>query len=345
MNAEDLLMAFTDLDDEVILDAKEIPQSRMLNHRTLITVLIAAMLTLALVGCTYTVLTEADWFKNFFTEKSEQSLSEKQEAYIDEHTQEIAQSATIDGYTVTVESAIADQNNAYIKFRLQGPPGTVLDAAGGYLPGYKLLEDGNIERNLTRENDDRLFAYGASTRSLDDENPKDNSVYLLYHATLFSNTEITFEETDGWKFRIHDMNAYSEDGRDSETVFEGDMVFDINFTSISNEEISLLTEPLPYSFVTYRDHDAYLNSEPTYTEGYITSVVLRTMSAEITIEGIDDAVGFVQLPIVMKDGSSIKIGANSFGNGHYCYSAQAPIILDEVDHILLPDGTQLPAQQ
>lgn len=336
MKSEDLLLALNDLDDDMVLDAMQPSSAHSLHHRA-IAVLLAAALALTLIGCAY-VLTGANWFKAFFREQAEQPLSEGQSAYIDQRTEDIAQSVTIDGYTLTVESAIADQYTAYVKLRLQAPPGEILDAES-YLPGIPDRENLEKEKSLTRA-DGKNVAYGGSMRPLDDGNPRDGSFSVLETFSLFDNTEVTFDEEGVWKLHYRNFDAYYDNG-ETKTVMEGSIDFDIVFTKISNEEIAVISEPIPYSFKTYASHDAYLESQPDYTEGFITSLTMRTMSATMTIQGENEAAGFLEIPIIMKDGSQVKMQARSFGTGTYIYSFQAPIVMEEVDHILLEDGTKL----
>lgn len=335
MKAEDLLNAINDIEDDILLDTANTTPAT--GRRRLVVALVAAVLALTLLGCAY-VLSGADWFKAYFEERTKQPLSEGQADYIDQRTEDIAQSVTIDGYTLTVESAIADQYTAYIKLKLQAPPGEILDAES-YLAGIPDRENLEKEKGLTRA-DGKNAAYGSSMGPLDDGNPKDGSFSILHTFNLFDNTEVTFDEEGVWKLHYRNFDACYDSG-ETKTVMEGSIDFDIVFTKISDAEVAVIADPIPYSFKTYRDHDAYLESQPDYTEGFITSLTLRTMSATMTVEGGNEAVGFLDIPIVMKDGSQVKMQARSFGTGTYSYVLQAPIVMEEVDHILLEDGTKL----
>lgn len=84
----------------------------------LIAVLIAVLL---LAGCGYVVLSETQWLQDFFSRQKGQPLSQGQSAYIEQNTQVIGQSVTVSGYTVTLESAIAEERVACIRLRLEGP--------------------------------------------------------------------------------------------------------------------------------------------------------------------------------------------------------------------------------
>lgn len=338
MKPETIWTAMNDLDEVLILDAIQPVPSRVITRRKFAAILLATALALTLIGCAYTVLSGADWFKEFFRNQAEQSLSEGQEHYIEERTEDIAQSVTIDGYTLTVESAIADQYTAYIKLKLTAPPGEILDAES-YLDGIPNYQDPSYQKTLTRA-DGKEYAGGSSMGPQDDGNPTDGSFSILHVFNLFSYTETTFDEEGVWTLHYQDFCAYYDSG-ETKTIMEGPIDFDIVFTKISNEEVAVVTEPLPYAFKSYRNNEAYLASEPDITEGFITSLTLRTMSATMTIEGHTEPAGFLEIPIVMKDGSRVHMQARSFGTGTYVYSLSAPIVMEEVDHILLEDGTRL----
>ena len=144
MTGRELLAGMTDLDGRILEEAEEfrteIPVRRF--RPALAAAIGAAVLILA--GCAYVALTEPEWFGQFFSRWQEQGLSQSQAAFVEENTKVIGQSVTRDGYTLTVESAIADSYNAYIKLRLSSETEDVMNAEN-YLPGYRLREDGTLE--------------------------------------------------------------------------------------------------------------------------------------------------------------------------------------------------------
>ena len=128
MTGRELLMGMTDLDGRILEEAEEfrteIPVRRF--RPALAAAIGAAVLILA--GCAYVALTEPEWFGQFFSRWQEQGLSQSQTAFVEENTKVIGQSVTKDGYTLTVESAIADSYNAYIKLRLSSETEDVMNA-------------------------------------------------------------------------------------------------------------------------------------------------------------------------------------------------------------------------
>lgn len=113
----------------------------------------------------------------------------------------------------------------------------------------------------------------------------------------------------------------------------GDICFDIVFDNLSLAQLDFVRQPIPYTFRL-----------PGLTEtanGFLTSCILRPLGAELTLSGCDEAVGFGILQVVMKDGSQAQLHANIFGNGSYSYTSVVPMDLEEVDYLLLENGTQL----
>lgn len=337
MKAEDLLIGLNELEDELVLDARDSSHGRS-SHRRIFAAILAAAIAVSLIGCAYAVLSEADWFKDFFSTRAEQELSPGQEAYIEERTQEFIQSVTVNGYTMTVESAIADKYDAYIKIKFEAPSGVVLDAES-YLDEIRVDEKGAPITPFARA-DGSDFSYSGSLAPIEDGNLTDNVYRMMYHLHLNPDWDFSFNDGSVWTLDFHNMFAYYDDpDKEEQLVAEGHWHFDLVFEHISNSEVQFLAEPLPYTVTIYED------AEPTYQDVTITSVKLRTMTGELTFGDLEEsyrAAGFAMLTIVMKDGSSVEMGMHSGGSYEIKYSLKAPIILEEVDYILLPDGTKLP---
>lgn len=79
-----------------------------------------------------------------------------------------------------------------------------------------------------------------------------------------------------------------------------------------------------------------------YEDVEITSFKLRSLSAAITHTGGEKSLtggpGH-QIFVVMKDGTQVEV----FGYNGQIYKLMSPIDLTQVDHVLLADGTKLPA--
>lgn len=342
MNGQNLLIGLSHIDrkfieeseNDTILEENDIRKSRqqkVLRKPFLLAAIIALMFFL--MGCAYIVLSEADWFKSFFSERMGQNLSENQAIYIDENTQKLGQSVTVDGYTLTVESAIADSRNAYIKLILQSPPWTALDADIYWFEPRKETNGNGYEETFTKI-DGPGEGYGAGTwQGIDDGNPNDNSYTIMYALSQTINAELpSFEEGVTYRLHITDLEGYYEEDNRSVLLTEnGVWDFDIVFDSINDDSVELITTPVSTAY-----NDISVD---------VTSFELQTMSAQAKFTGRDDEKGiicFVDSAIVLKDGTRVEFGPNTFGpSGEASFILSSPIVLDEVDYVELRDGTKI----
>ncbi|MBQ3194472.1 MAG: hypothetical protein IJB59_12990 [Oscillospiraceae bacterium] len=134
----------------------------------------------------------------------------------------------------------------------------------------------------------------------------------------------------------------------SEELVDGEWIFDVTFTDTTVETLQLIDQPIT---VDARVHHKIDNGTMFYDTTYgieqiqITSFVLSPMGATVTYEQAEDVIGvFLEwngnqgIFVVMKDGSEIQL--NSDGTG-YSWTSKVPIVLDDVDHVRLADGTQI----
>lgn len=323
MTGRELLMGMTDLDGSILAEAEEfrteIPVRRF--RPTLAAAIGAAVLILA--GCAYVALTEPEWFGQFFSRWQEQGLSQSQAAFVEENTKVIGQSVTRDGYTLTVESAIADSYNAYIKLRLSSETEDVMNAEN-YLPGYRLREDGTLEDYFYAP-DHPDWRYSAGSGPME-EAPD----VILLRVNQYEQQGAKSLEA-GVTYRIHfpGLIGYYSDGTDR-VLTEEDFDFDIVFDTLHDESLEMITEPVDVSFSDIRVN--------------VTSLELRTLSVSVDYNGRTDEKGgicFVDSFVVLKDGTQVRFRPYVLGSeGATCFLT-GPIVLEEVDYVQLRDGTKL----
>lgn len=82
--------------------------------------LIAALIALMAITVSASE-TVQNWFIGFFGGLNREGLSQEQVEYIEENTKTILESQTHNGWTVELNSAIRDDNTAYIIFHIEGP--------------------------------------------------------------------------------------------------------------------------------------------------------------------------------------------------------------------------------
>lgn len=131
-----------------------------------------------------------------------------------------------------------------------------------------------------------------------------------------------------------------------ETLVEGAWDFTVNFGE-SGEGIELLDQPITTAACIFRKTGPEIRDyEHVMDEVKVTSFVLRSLSATIHYE-CDGGANFTnhgksKMYAVMKDGSTVELAdSGSGGVGFAVLTAKAPILLDNVDHILFGDGIRI----
>lgn len=329
MTGRELLLGLTEVEPEFLAEAENYPvastRQRIFRRPVLAAALIA--LVLILVGCTYAVLSETEWFEKFFANWQNQELSESQNAFVEEHTKVIGQSVTKDGYTLTVESAIADSYNAYIKLRLTSENGQKLNAES-YLPEYRFQEDGTWDQYFyALDNPQWRYTTGMGPSE------EDATVILLRVNQNERQSAKPLEE--GVTYRIHmtGLVGYYSDGSEK-VLTEEDFDFDIVFDTLYNETLEMISEPITASF-----SDIQVN---------VTSLKLRALSITTDYNGRTDEKGalcFVDSFVVLKDGTEVSFRPYILGSeGATCFLT-GPVDLEEVDYVRLRDGTKIPVPE
>ena len=131
-----------------------------------------------------------------------------------------------------------------------------------------------------------------------------------------------------------------------EVLVEGIWDFTIRFEG-SDGGIELLSSPIETEAEVLRKYgEGIIDSACFLEQVKIPSIVLRSLSATVTYEDcngspsfrLDDTYAFV----VMENGDEIEL--RDYGSsGEQCkiLEAESPVVLDEVDHVRLPDGTRI----
>lgn len=345
MKSEDLLKAFTELDDDIILDADAETPKRKFNGRRLMAVLTAAVIASTLVMTAFAFSDGTAWFKRFFAQNTD--LSDSQKGYIGENTAQFQQRQTSNGYTLMLDTAISDGVRTYIRFQLTAPEGVVLDA-DHYSPSNWR------EFTFVNENGETYATSGGWDTY--DEDPTDNVTSLLYtsdNGGFEDHVDRIFEST--WNIRIIGLDAGNwhnpgtvDAAFEKNKLTDGLWEFDIQFPEKGNRTVEFISTPADCPCeVQVGTEQTGENSFRVITESasvQITSFKLRALTAEFSYEYSQKAqvnADFGDFYVVMKDGSRTLMH-QSLGYPNYnTYYFDAPIVLEDTDHILLPDGTKL----
>lgn len=342
MKSTDLLHALNDLEDSVILDAKAGPKKAAFGRRGLLTLLAAAAVASTMVLSAFASSDGADWFRNFFAQNSHLALTDTQKGYIGENTASFQQSQTRNGYTIALESAISDGVKTLIQFRVTAPEDVVL--------GLDLYTPGNSGKDLLVNKAGETYFYSGGWDTID-EDKTDNVVTLLYESDNFwyeKGIDQIFGHT--WTVRLVDL-----DGRNKMTIenmdnppqkqhiADGVWEFEIVFPEGGNKTLEMIAEPVPCTVTHNFSAQGYI--EDTVN---ITSLKVRAMSIALSFRHPDkDQINasFDDIFAVMKDGTPVLLNPFYSGPNFQTFSFDAPIALEEVEHILLPNGTKLMVPQ
>ena len=345
MKPEDLWSAFTELDDDLVLDTEAAAPKRKFGPRRLMAVLTAAVIASTMVLTAFASSDGAVWFKNFFSMNTD--LADSQKDFIEGNTTQFRQSQTSNGYTLTLDTAISDGVRTYIRFQLTAPEGVVLDA-DHYAPNNW------TELKFVNENGETYSTSGGWDTY--DDDLTDNVSSLLYtsdNGGFEDDVDRLFEET--WNVRIigikagcwHDLGT-PEASFEEKKLTDGLWEFDIQFPEKGNRVVELISTPVDCpSEVDVGIEKTGENTFRYITESalvQITSFKLRALTAEFSYQYSEKEqvnADFEDLYVVMKDGTRTLMHQNLGYPNYNTYYFDAPIILDEVDHILLPNGTKL----
>jgi len=297
--------------------------------RRMAVVVVVVILLVSVSVTAVAAVTGADWFEEFFVEKSGTILSENQLSYIEKNTVDYGQSVTHNGYTVTLQYAIMDGYSLHMRLKITAPEDVILDKENyGFVYQNKSQFYPADGSNPSRSGSWRT----------ENEDKHDNIVYIP-----MSWSGSGFVSGSKWILELTDLCGYDdEEGfpNENNTIAEGVFRFEIIIDNSGLEEVEMVTAPVSCKAKVY-DSDTEFH-EVNIT---LTSLKLRPLSASLTINNYQDTfrlAGFGIMNIVMRDGSMVEMLIRSGGNGENQYMSKSPIVLSEVDHVLLPDGTKIP---
>ena len=244
----------------------------------------------------------------------------------------IPQSATQNGWTVRLKSVETDGYVAWLTVSVTAPEGTVIP-----MEGNLIFE--NYGAELTPVNGVTTGGRG-TIETLEDGDGLDNTVDLLMiRDCTMEDGSTPFGKGTMWNLRMVDIVHNWWDDANSrlvnDTLVEGEWQIPITFDDSNGDyrEIELISQPIMAKASTGWGADGADRVE----ELEITSFQLRRFSVELTSEN-ENADFFYfggnSSYAVMKDGSRVGISNRRLAE---------PVDLDQVDYILLADGTKLSA--
>lgn len=355
MKPEKILYAMNDIDGQFIQEAAdhtETPRRRSHRFAALIAAVIALM---AMTATAFAAEEIAGWFKEYFAKKSEIPLTPDQVQFIEENEQVIAQNQTNDAYSLELKSVLSDSNSILVTLRITAPTDLPFDerttiASQGIdfydqnrkppqtmglqliddMDGLKNTADLILDFNPANWNTGKLWTLHIDELCMDIYNEAYEQELL---ATKYAGQEnIMF--TDEEAAEVHRLV----------TLAEGPWEFTIDLGDAGSEELELIAAPVTaQSCCGFKPDGTAVFEELT-----ITSFILRPLGATIQTEYTESrsapdftSGGENPICVVMEDGSCIQLLSDWGMTGTAHLKAASPIILEDVDHILLADGTKL----
>ncbi len=329
MNRADLYRSFSEIDDDILERSERATGSRASWIRRHVSVaLIAARLCLFLMGAGVIAVIYGDniqnWFGYYFSETTGHEMSQSQAELIDHLSQNIGQSQTIDGTTVTVDSVTMGDDSFFLLLRVEGAE---LSKRYGYDFDNVVLE---VSPNpLTWE--DGIGGYGTDFLGLDGDGA---ALFLIDH----SYTTAEPFTTDTTPLEVHlVLNDFMRSPRTEKRkmITEGVWEFDFSIDRSKPPE----TVSLPDTQVTAQNLHTQEDGTVLLTDLVLTNTGIRFRYDYQ--DGTYDLAAHIQIQlkngatIHYKEGSSILMDDKTTLNCSYHW--QIPVELDEVQAVLFDD--------
>ncbi len=334
MTGEKLLDALGAVGPELAADARQAGKKRR-PVRRLTAGLLAAALVLALgVGA---AAYYGDVLLDHFAWMNGKDLTEEQIATVRALTAVVGQSQTVDGWTVTVDRALATRHNAYIELDLTAPAGTVVDPERQHY-------DCDVELsgfNTADTSDEGVTGCGMQVEMFKEEGMAENesTVLLTLDRTATAASKLDLADGRSRTLTIKDLclRELDEQGHRTDTpLVRGTWRF--TFTLPKAEEIELLDDA---ASVWATDPATKKREEVGVSSFRLTALgaTCEYITAYDYIQPFDD------LTVTMADGTAVmgRVKGNSARDfGKVCsFVFDVPIDLDQVAYVSF-QGLKLP---
>lgn len=347
---ENLLEVVNDLDETVIEDALISPAVPFKKHR-IFRVMAAAALIAAMSLTVYAVHSVGQWYQNYFTA----TLSEDQKTFLDENVVTVAPQQP----GITVESALTDGVQIYMKLHVVLPETVQLCDCEflpvRYQPGNDMRYwESSYQGDVVTLEGDKVYNT-LWYRPVEDGDSNDHTMDFLVLGMLEAPGQSQAMQGDssklaGKSLKVHVHDFYqvvgnSQNFREPEVneLLSGDWTFEVPMTEKSLRTRKLISEPAEASVECV---NMGVGENPvTWKEGVsIPYVTVRALSVDIGFDGLQSGGTFGrEIRAVLRDGGEVLLHPSWKGMDFIRYEAEAPILIDEVEQIVLGDGTILSA--
>lgn len=321
-----------------------------------------------------------NWFVSFFAENMDGQLSQAQVEYIEEKAKPVLDSQTHEGWTVELLSAMNDNSTGYIVLGITGPEGVDMTPYIFGNQGVRGHFEG-LPDMLEFPEELRYFSWGwtwvededgkANTRNLVihiNPNTKNSGVKPFGEDRVFKLQMINLvREYEDENVRRNLAGSRQKESFSSlspeetllvyqhEIIAEGTWEFEVKFESAGTDEtvVQLLSQPVSTkaSFMQDIPGGGIDDFEYVLKDVLLSGIEMDHLTVSFTFangEGMPDLIlkledELVYPHVIMKDGSRIRlIPYGSDGSSTRNLLAEAPLVYEEIDHILMADGTVIP---
>lgn len=317
----------------------------------------AVMISLLAVTASATGFTR--WFQGFFAETSDAPLTQEQVTLIEEKTQSVDLSQTVDGYTISLKEAITDGGKTYIALAVTAPEGTDLTQAP--LEGYALDSVYPELSGSIQSVDGTYTVMSYATYWREDGDGKANTMDMVL---MLDSYDGAFDQDIQWQLSLDGLTAYCLNtaldqrlkekyagqenvmytDQESQALYvhaplvRGSWCFTFRLENGSQPQ-ELLAAPITTRASIGWDE----NGKDVLGDVTVTSIVLRELSATVTYDGEYADLSWGEgTRLVMQDGSEVTLHVDGGYAGEQHFYTDAPMVLEKADHLLLPDGTNIP---
>ncbi|MGI6028152.1 MAG: hypothetical protein ACOX81_01915 [Candidatus Heteroscillospira sp.] len=328
MRREEFFEVLGELDEELVKDA-ELP-ARGHPHRRLATVLIAAVMAVLLMGAGVASVLYGEniqsWFSHYWEQRTGESMSGGQMQTIDHLSCKIDTSQTVEGVTVTVDSATVGDDSFFLLLRIKGP-----EFSKRY--SYKFENVYMDVDPIIADGDYSMYGFGFQFKGLD----ADGSAIILLDYSYINGGEFTADDRM-MSVDLKLKNLEESHGGDTKLLQEGEWHFEFTL----NRSAALQKMSLPNTEVMILDID-----KQEEVAVFLEDIELTSTGLRFRYDYYDGTLALSpHLDAVMKSAAGIGSGGGSGTVGedgeymYFSYQWEVPIDLDELDYVQI-GGTKI----
>ncbi len=250
-------------------------------------------------------------------------------------------SQTQNGHTVSVKDVFTDGSEAHIILGIAGPEGTDLEQFSNM--AYSSLRFDGVQ--FTSQENASVQASGTSHGPRADQDGKKNT--MEYQVTVSKEVRdgLAFQQGSVWKLYLDDLlvQQWNPDLKQWERIWETEGIwnFEIPMDQGDWREIEFVSDPIETSVCTGWDADG----SDVFQDVTLTSLTLRAFGGKATSTWERGQLDFANMrekkypTVVLKDGTTIALAGDL-----RIYDPESDgdrIPMDEVEHLILMDGTRL----